>query len=56
MKPDTFDRAPLVGVPALPAPTPDWAGDRTLEQLLAGSRLMHDGQGRPRNLVKQQKG
>ena len=56
MKPDTSDRAPLVGAPALPTTTPAWAGDRNLEQLLAGSRLMHDGQGRSRNLEKQQKG
>lgn len=56
MKPETSDRAPLVGAPALPTTTPAWAGDRTLEQLLAGSRVMCDSHGRDRISPKQQKG
>jgi hypothetical protein len=45
MKPSTFDRAPLVGAPALPSAMPAYAGDRDLEQLLAGSRVMRDSRG-----------
>lgn len=49
MKPSTFDRAPLAGAPALPSAVPAHAGDRNLEQLLAGSRLMRDSRSTDRN-------
>lgn len=49
MKTINDDRAPLAGGSPLPSTTPAHAGDRNLEQLLAGSRVMTDRQGRDRN-------